>query len=292
MIKQLKYLSFPDCIVLIFLPMNISAQEKTENVMETIHSKDGTLIAYQRSGSGRPVVLVHGGMADHTRWDPVLPALEEFFTVYAIDRRGRGGSGDTEPYSIQREYEDIVALIDSIGGPVDLIGHSYGGLCALGAALLTDNIRRLILYEPPPPGFKQPPEIIAMMQALLEDGNREGLLSTFFLEIALLTPGELEIMRSVPAWKGRVEAAHTILRELKIIETHPPFDPKQFGKLKIPVLLMQGGESAAEYKETITLIHSMLSHSRIAELPGQQHVAMNTAPDLFVNGVLNFLKRH
>ncbi len=76
--------------------------------METITSKDGTMIAYQRSGTGPPLVLVHGTTADHTRWVPILPALEQHFTVYALDRRGRGGSGDAEQYVIEREFEDIV----------------------------------------------------------------------------------------------------------------------------------------------------------------------------------------
>ena len=96
--------------------------------METIRSKDGTRIAYERSGAGPALVLVHGTTADHTRWAPVLPMLERIFTVYAVDRRGRGQSGDAADYSIEREYEDIAAVVSSIPGPVNLLGHSYGAL--------------------------------------------------------------------------------------------------------------------------------------------------------------------
>jgi pimeloyl-ACP methyl ester carboxylesterase len=92
--------------------------------MQTITSKDGTMIAYQRSGTGPPLVLVHGTTADHTRWAPVLPAFEQYFTVYAVDRRGRGGSGDAGQYAIEREFEDIVALVNSIEEPVFLLGRS------------------------------------------------------------------------------------------------------------------------------------------------------------------------
>lgn len=122
--------------------------------METVRSKDGTAIAFQRSGAGSPLVLVHGAVSDHSRWMPILPPLEKQFTVYALDRRGRGGSGDTKLYAIEREFEDIAAVVDSIGGPVDLLAHSFGAFCALEAARLTSNIGRLILYEPPPPGVK------------------------------------------------------------------------------------------------------------------------------------------
>src|ERR1700738_3359572 len=119
--------------------------------METITSKDETMIAYQSSGTGPPLELVHGPTADHTRWTPILPALERHFNVYALDRRGRGGSGDAEQYAIEREFEDIVALVNSIDEPVFLLGHSYGALCSLEAARRTANVRKLVLYEPPIP---------------------------------------------------------------------------------------------------------------------------------------------
>src|SRR5918997_3847853 len=108
-------------------------------LQESVASKDGTTIAYRRSGEGPPLVLVHGTAGDHGRWRPVLPAFEERFAVYAIDRRGRGGSGDSEDYTIEREFEDVAAVVDSVGEPALVLGHSYGALCALEAALLTRN---------------------------------------------------------------------------------------------------------------------------------------------------------
>jgi pimeloyl-ACP methyl ester carboxylesterase len=105
--------------------------------METIHSKDGTPIAHQRSGIGAPLVLVHGTGGAYTRWEPILTALQTHFTVYAVDRRGRGESGDADTYAIEREFEDIAAIVDSLGEPALLLGHSFGAICALEAALLT-----------------------------------------------------------------------------------------------------------------------------------------------------------
>ena len=115
--------------------------------MDRVRSKDGTLIAYERSGTGPALVLVHGTTADHTRWASVLPMLEQRFTAYAVDRRGRGQSDDSAVYSIEREYEDIAAVVASIQGPVNLLGHSYGALCSLEAALLATNLNKLILPE-------------------------------------------------------------------------------------------------------------------------------------------------
>src|SRR5687768_14900680 len=119
--------------------------------MHTVTSRDRTRIAFWHRGSGPPLLLVHGATASHaTTWRLVLPELERRFTVYAMDRRGRGGSGDAVEYHIQREAEDVVAVIQSIDAPVNLLGHSYGGLCAIEAALLTNRIQRLLLYEAVP----------------------------------------------------------------------------------------------------------------------------------------------
>jgi pimeloyl-ACP methyl ester carboxylesterase len=122
-------------------------KEMGETLSGTVTTEGGTPVAYWRSGKGPPLVLVHGTAADHSRWRPVIPALEESFTVYAIDRRGRGGSGDAEDYSVEKEFEDVAAVVDSLGEPVNLLGHSYGGLLALEAALLTRNVRKLVLYD-------------------------------------------------------------------------------------------------------------------------------------------------
>jgi pimeloyl-ACP methyl ester carboxylesterase len=259
--------------------------------MYAIQSKDGTRIACHRSGSGPPLVLVHGGTADHTRWAPILPQLDEHFTVYAMDRRGRGGSGDTEPYSIEREFEDVSAVIDGVADAdgADVVAHSFGAACAFEAALLTNHIRRLVLYEPAPPGFREPPGTIARMRQQLEAGDREGLLRTFLLDVAGLTPAELDLMRSAPSWQGRVAAAHTILRELESISALPQFDGDRFGRLQTPTLLLRGGDSHPAYSETIEKIHAMLPDSRIVVMAGQQHIAMNTAPELFLREVLGFL---
>lgn len=144
--------------------------------MTTIISRDGVRIAYQHSGAGRPLILVHGVAGTAARWAPVLPVLAPHARVYAIDRRGRGASGDARSYALEREVEDVVALVEAIGEPVDLLGHSYGGICALEAALHMPNLRSLILYEAPLPlpGVTIYPEgLIERLEALLAAGDRE-----------------------------------------------------------------------------------------------------------------------
>lgn len=259
--------------------------------METITSKDGTPIAYRRSGEGPPLVLVHGTTADHSRWAPVLPAFEERFTVYAIDRRGRGGSGDAGGYAMGREFEDVAAVADAIGEPANLLGHSYGGLCSLEAALLTRNVRKLVLYEPGmnvtgeqiyPPGF------IDRLDALLEAGDRDAVISTMFRDLVGMQQEEVEYLRSLPAWQERVKAAHTVPRELRADEAYR-FGPERFGDLRVPTLLLSGGDSPAFLKAADKAVDETLPDSRIVVMPGQGHAAMDTGTDLFTAEVLRFL---
>lgn len=260
--------------------------------MEKVISHDGTPIAYHRRGSGPPLVLVHGSAsANPIAWTAVYLTLEEYFTVYAMDRRGRGESGDGPTYAIEREVEDIVAVVDSIGQPVNLLGHSFGALCVLEAALLTRNLRRLILYEPaiPLPDVVLYPEgVIDRLQALLDSGDREGVLTTLYREVVMIPAHEIGQLKASPAWPARVASAHTVLREAQAEEQYT-FDAWRFKDFHTPTLLLLGGDSPQILKAATEIIDRALPDSQIAIMPGQQHTAMYTAPDLFLNEVLTFL---
>ncbi|HEX9595425.1 MAG TPA: alpha/beta hydrolase, partial [Anaerolineales bacterium] len=185
--------------------------------METVTSTDGTRIAYMRSGSGPPLVLVHGSTADHTRWANILPGLNRKFTVFAMDRRGRGGSGDAEPYNLEQEYDDVAAVVRAAGAGANLLGHSFGALCAMEAALRVDNLRRLVLYEPAFPAGGTPlypPGLPGRLGAILVRGDRDGFLRAFFKEAAGVSDTQIAALRADPSWQGRLAAAHTALREL------------------------------------------------------------------------------
>ncbi len=257
--------------------------------MDTVRSKDGTLIAYERTGAGPALVLVHGTTADHTRWGFILPMLEKRFTVYAVDRRGRGQSGDAAVYALEREYEDIAAVVGSIPGPVNLLGHSYGALICLEAALLVTNLDKLVLYEPSVrlDGALYPPGVRARIQALLDAGDRDGALLVFFRDVVGMPEREVAMMRNDPVWPARLSAAHTIPRELG--DEDYILDPVRFRDLTVPTLLLSGGESPDFLKAATRAVHAALPNSRIAVMPGQQHIAMKTAPELFVRLVTEFL---
>jgi len=259
--------------------------------VERVISKDGIPIAYERRGEGPPLVLIHGAAADHTRWTPILPELEEHFTVYAVDRRGRGQSGDLEPYTIEREYEDVVAVVDSIPAPVNLLGHSYGAICSLEASLKTSHLRKLILYEPPiPTDVKRhyPPDAVERMNSYLRVGEREKALLIFLQEIAEIPQNEINMLRSLPSWSSRVAAAHTITREETSVRSYL-LNPQRFSYSKTPTLLLLGGESPSFYRAAIEILKKSIPISRMVMMPGQRHAAMDTAPELFLSEVIGFL---
>jgi pimeloyl-ACP methyl ester carboxylesterase len=259
--------------------------------METIRSKDGTLIAYQKRGTGAPLVLIHGTLGSSRRW-PILAELEQQFTVYCVDRRGRGESGDAPAYSIEREYEDIAALVDSIGGEVNLLGHSFGGLCVLEAALLTPHIRRLIVYEPSPlpvPGTPlYPANFVERLQNLLNAGDREGVITATLGDLMEMPPHELELLKTAPVFPSMIAAAHTVPRELRAEEEYQ-FKPERFKQMNVPTLMLLGGESPEFLASAVKTWDDVLPNSRIVTLPGQQHIAHYTAPDLYVREVGAFL---
>lgn len=256
---------------------------------ETVTSRDGTSIAYERSGEGPPLVLVHGSISDHTYWEPILPELERRFAVYAIDRRGFGESGDySESYAIEREYEDVAAVVDSIEESANLLGHSYGAICALeGARVIPHHVEKLILYEPPinastPPGF------VERLEAMLEAGDREGVIETFMGEQIGLGPEEMEDLQSSPSWRTMVSSAHTLPRELRAAEAYA-FDARRFGSLSKPTLCCSGDESPPFLQEGNRVVAEALPDSRIAVMSGHGHEVVETGPDLLVREVVHFL---
>ncbi len=261
--------------------------------MHSIQSEDGTPIRYFRRGHGPAILLIHGTAADHSRWAPVLPALQRHFTLYAMDRRGRGGSGDAAAYRMDDEFADVAAVAAVIdGGPVDVVGHSYGGICAMESVFRNASIRRLVLYEPPIAvlgGGDRAGDAIANVRRRIAEGDREGALEYFYGRIAQIPPRALAAMRALPDWTKQVRAVHTVLRELEAMARYQ-LRPERFRTWSIPTLLLLGGESPPVYRAGIERMQAMLPGSTIAVLEGQGHMAMKTAPKLFAREILEFLK--
>jgi len=260
-----------------------------------IRSRDGTPIAVFGSGDGPPLVLVHGASADHTTFRVLGPLLVPMFTIHAVDRRGRGVSGDTSPYAIEREFEDIAAVASAVareaGRPIDVFGHSYGGRCALGAALLSPDIRRVISYEgaPTPPGERYGDEALAAeLQALADAGQNEALLERFLTEVVGMTDPELERYRADPVWPRRVAAAPTIARELAV-EAGDAAGLDRLGQVRQPVLQILGGASKREFGAATAALDDRLTDGTIVVIPGAKHAAHHTHPVAVVEAITAFL---
>ncbi len=257
--------------------------------MEYLVSKDGTRIAYERKGEGPPLLLVHGTGIDHTYWDPVLPELEPHFTVYSLDRRGRGQSGDKQPYAIEREFEDVAALVESIPGNVFMVGHSYGALCSLEAARLTSRITKMVLNEPAmytTVEVSYPADAPGRFLDHLAASEPEEALLVLY-EASGVSSAEIAFRKSLPNWQARIQAVPSIPREILSVRNYS-FEPSRFTELKIPILLLLGGESDPVYRAAIEAVHAALPQSRLVVLPGQKHDAAITAPELFVHEVTRF----
>ena len=259
--------------------------------MEHVTSADGTRIAYDRGGEGPPLVLVHGTTSDHRSWERILPDLRERFTVYAMDRRGRGESGDSGPYDLRREFEDVVAVCAAVDGPVNLVGHSYGALVSLGAAPSVPELRRLVLYEPPLLTDEREgpePEVLDRMDEQLSDGEGEAVLETFFRDVT--DAGDrLELYRAQPSWSMRVAAAATVPREVRAIASFDP-DPADYADLDVLTLVLLGSETREELSTATRRAADLFPNGELHVLEGEGHAAMYTAPDRLVAVVAGFLE--
>ena len=240
---------------------------------------------------------MHGTPADHTRWRPLLPYLKPHLTVHAMDRRGRGAGGDAPDYDLAREYEDVAAVVDAAaqasGAPVDLYGHSHGGIVAFGAAMLTSSIRRLVLSEgwpvPDPEVYALPPGLEDRLDALLAAGDRDAVVETLFRELEQMSEEDMNAFKAAPSWPGRVAAAHTIVREVRA-ETGARLDPELADRITVPVLLVTGEHSADPAKADIEAVAAALPDARIVVIEGQEHVADVLVPEVFAQQLLAFLR--
>jgi pimeloyl-ACP methyl ester carboxylesterase len=262
-----------------------------------VRAPDGTSIAVFASGpmAGRPRLLVHGTTADHTTFRVVGPRFAETHPVGAIDRRGRGASGDTLPYAIEREFEDLAAVADELaersGSAIDVVGHSYGGRTALGAALLTQAIGRVVCYEgaPTPPGASyHPTGIEDRLRERLAAGDPDGALAAFMTEVVGMSADELAAYRADPVWPVRAAAAGTILRELEA-EADPAASLDALRAVRQPVLQILGGASLPVFGAATNALDERLPDGRIVVIEGAKHAAHHTHPEAFVAAVEAFL---
>ena len=258
----------------------------------------GGLASGPESAARPPLLLVHGATADHTTWRTVGPVFAKTRTVFAVDRRGRGASGDAEAYRIEREFEDLTTVAEALAAEarapaIDVAGHSYGGRCALGASLLTPAIRRAVAYEgaPVPPGMTyRPPGLVEAVRGALDRGDNEAALTTFLAGIVGMSEAELDAYRANPVWPARVEAAHTILREVEA-EASPAASIEALGRVSVPVLLLLGSTSRSPFRIGTDALAARLPHAEIRVIEGAAHAAHHTHAAEFVAAIEAFLDR-
>jgi pimeloyl-ACP methyl ester carboxylesterase len=256
--------------------------------MDRLRTDKGTTISYERHGSGPALVLVHGGFSDHrTNWEFVLPMLEQRFTVYAIARRGRGETDATAGHRLEDEAQDTAAVIESIGEPVFLLGHSYGAHTALAAAaLVPDRVRKLVLYEAPWPQMMNQDKF-NYLSRYAQAGDWDRFATSFFHEMLYVPMEELEALRRTELWAPIIADAPASLGDLSALSRYA-FDPDRFRHLQMPVLLQIGSESPRHLFVTDTMA-ALLPDARVATLEGQAHEGMTTAPELYAESTVRFL---
>ena len=270
-------------------------------VTSQVTSKDGTSIVFDRSGDGPALILVLGATATRAmeaHMPPVAPEIDlaTHFTVYVYDRRGRGDSGDTAPYAVEREIEDLAAMIDAAGGSAYVLGHSSGAVLALRAAgKLGSKIKKLALYEPPfiiddsrPP---LPADYVPQLRAYIADGRPADALK-YFMRVAVNIPEEyLAGAETWPTWAGSVAAARTISYDGEIMGDTMSGNPAtldQFATITTPTLVMDGGASPSFMHNGAETLAKILPHAQHRRLAGQDHGA---APEALNPVLIEFFGR-
>lgn len=275
---------------LVFLCSTLCAAQLNTNPSQVsfVTSKDGTQIAVECAGAGPNLLIVHGGTGDRKRWHPLLPLFARTFKVCAMDRRGHGQSQPGRNYKLRKDSEDIVAVVNSRGGPVFVLGHSIGGVAALEAALLTNKIAKLALYEPPLQDLDHS-AVADRMERLIQAGEREQALMMFFRDIVMMSPQEIETMRSRPVWPERVAGIDIQIREIRSLSKYR-FNPRRIEKVRVPTLLLTGSKTRSpQLKQAITSLENTLPNRTLVVLEGEEHNAMDTIPKQFADHVTRFL---
>lgn len=245
-----------------------------------VASKDGTPIAGDQLGSGPPVILVCGGSVDRMTNADLATLLASEFTVLNYDRRGRGDSGDTPPYAIEREFEDLDAAIVATGGSAAVYGSSSGAVLALKAAAYGLGITKLALFEPPyvPEGERRPPANTAATFTELVDDDRRDAAVEFFLTQVVGLPAEFVAgARAQPFWAQQEAIAHTLAYDATIMGGGNSLPDERLARVTAPTLVIDGGASPAWMHSAARAATAALPDAQHRTLAGQGH---DVAPDV------------
>jgi pimeloyl-ACP methyl ester carboxylesterase len=261
--------------------------------METIISKDGTRIACDRTGEGPAVVLVGPAMTDRQRMTSVATLLAARYMVFNYDRRGRGDSGNTLPYSVEREIEDIEAVIGKAGGSAFVFGHSSGACLAMeAAARLGDKVRKLAMYEAPyndaPEARRAWGQYIKELATLLA-ADRRGDAITLFMRYVGMPEEQIAGMRHSPMWPNMEAIAPTLLYDHPgIMGDDASIPVERARRVRAPTLVMNGGAGAPFMYDTALTLSRTIPNAQLRTLEGQTHGA---SPEVLVPVLAEFFGR-
>ena len=242
--------------------------------MKHIHSQDGTALAFDQSGKGPAIILVLGAFNDHTSGAPLAARFSERFTVFNYNRRGRGASGDTTPYAIAREIEDLAALIKEAGGSASVFGYSSGALLALMAAAHGLPITKLALYEPPfliDDGLAERARKVSVrLTELLLEGLRGEAVELYQTDVVGI-PAELVVQSRHAPFRPALETiAPTLVYDATILGNMEVL-AEQLGSISVPTLLISGEASPTMLGNAAQAVTDALPHAQHRRLPGQTH---------------------
>jgi pimeloyl-ACP methyl ester carboxylesterase len=263
----------------------------SSTTLQYVTSKDGTTIAYDRLGDGPPVVLVSGGSVDRSSNAGLAEQLASDFTVFNYDRRGRGPSGDTQPYTIEREIEDIDAVIGAAGGSAGLYGTSSGAALALLATAAGSPVTKLALWEPPyivDDSRPRPPADTAKIYRDLVAQDRRGDAVEYFMAKVVGMPEEfVASARSQPWWQWTEGLAHTLAYDAEIMGDYSlPVD--KITSVKVPTLVLVGAASFDFFGPTAKALVEALPNAEVKTLEGQEH---NVDPTVLAPVLAEFFGR-
>jgi pimeloyl-ACP methyl ester carboxylesterase len=255
--------------------------------MNEVTSSDGTTIAFDRLGEGPPVILVCGGSTDRASNAPLAALLAEHFTVFNYDRRGRGDSGDTPPYAVERELEDIEALIDAAGGSAFLYGTSSGAGLALIAAASGLDITKLALWEPPyilDESSRPPADQVERYNEMIAAGRRGDAVEFFMSKVVGLPPEFVDYARTQPFWQAQEAIAHTLAYDATIMGDYS-LPTERAAAVSAPTIVIVGGASLPFMRETAQALADVIPDAQYRILEGQEH---NVSPDAIAPVMVGF----
>lgn len=243
--------------------------------MNAVRSADGTTIAYDRFGEGEPLILIGGSFSEraHPTMTQLAEELAPHFTVFNYDRRGRGDSGDAAEYAVEREIEDLAALIAEAGGSARVFGLSVGGALAFKAAAAGADITQIAVYDPPyavgGSGPRPPAGFTARLAGLSASGQRAEAVEFFMVE-GMGAPAEAVAgMKFAPFWAGLEALAHTLPYDTTIVGDDFALPAEELASVTVPVFVVHGGEADAWLQASAKAVSEALPDARLHALPGQ-----------------------